>query len=82
MEHRNWRWVSRDTGDKRVDVWIGNEEPKVYRESDTVIFDCQTATIGEAFVSIPAKQFLALTGIDIQPGQCVKVEFTAKVLEE
>lgn len=76
MEHRKWRWVSRDDGEDTVDVWFGDQKPQPYEEDGVVIFEAQDNFLGFSF---PA--FVAITGIDIKPGQCIKIEFTAKVLE-
>ncbi len=67
-----WRWVSRDDGEDTVCIWDGKDKPEAFDG----IFDAL-----DSFVGVRNAGFLSLFGIDIQPGQCVKVEFTAKVLE-
>lgn len=75
---RKWRWVSRDKSEREefVDVWANKEKPSAYVEFGETIFG------GARYASICHAELLALTGIDIKPGQCVRVEFTAKVLED
>lgn len=70
---RNWRWVSRDADSDLVEIWGGEAMP-----------DCDDwLYVGDGHYCMMSHSFfLALTGIDIQPGQCVKVEFTARVIEE
>ena len=76
MEARNWRWVSRDSDSDMVYAFTEAKPPEPLEEDDAIIFD------GFILCSMLHDEFLALTGIHIQPGTCRKVEFTAKVLEE
>lgn len=69
---RTWRWVTRSYGSVCVRVWDGRKKPK--------------ATDGsfcgyEGHASICASQFKVCTGITVNPGDCLKVEFgKAKVI--
>lgn len=76
MEPRKWRWVSRDDRSNMLDVWDSEEKP----EWEDGYFCSEDDDHG--FTPICCKGFRALFGIDIKPGTCVRVEFTAKVLED
>jgi len=76
---RKWRWVTRDLPGGHcpgtVAIWASPERPKL---SGSSYFQAT----GRAAGSACPYEFGILTGIDVQPGQCIKVEFITKILEE
>lgn len=74
---RNWRWVTRNpknTSAQFVAIWLSQERPKMQAEIEIWLGR------GEK-VLVCAAEFKRLTGINIKPGECLKVEFTARVIE-
>lgn len=72
---RKWRWVTRGKGADYVDVWFGATKP--LQDFRGRYFD-NTLKV----VTVCARDFMAATGIKIKPGQCLKVDFSAKIIEE
>ena len=75
MEHRNWRWVSLDDVDTHVTIWEAADKP---RATDGQYYLPDSICLSVMHWSI----FRKLYGIDIKPGQCLRVAFTAKVIED
>lgn len=71
MAKRKWRWVSRDDDARMVDIWGKHMKPKKFGSN----------YIDSNFIMVCHKEFERLFGITIKPGEAVKVEFTAKVVE-
>jgi hypothetical protein len=73
---RTWRWVTRDGQDDLFNTFMDIHSHHVKPKWDGRNFHSEE---GAAWVCY--KEFKKLTGIDIQPGECVKVEFSAKVVK-
>jgi hypothetical protein len=70
-------WVSRDEGDgyeNTVDLWI--KEPVI----STGLW--YFTTNNNRLATICYKYFQQATGISIKPGECVRVRFSAEIVEE
>lgn len=74
---RTWRWVSAHepflTGvtNSYIRIWISKDRPPL---------DGKTGQHQRIVVS--CKEFKKLFGITIKPGECLKVEFSARIIEE
>ena len=73
---RTWTWVTRDSDDNEVCLWF-KARPKPKRDSTGCWW-----TRNNEWDSYCYKEFRRVTGLRIRPGQLLKVEFSAKVLEE
>ncbi len=74
-KRRTWRWVTRSHGTDFVDVWLHVDRPRmgefVWRQK-SFFAPCRV---------VCSKEFKAVFGITIPPGACVRVEFTARIVE-
>ena len=76
MKQRTWRWVSRNLQgnlDRLVDVWQKAERPML--AGKTWAGDSRSET-----VPVCASEFKRLFGFVPKPGQCLKVEFSARAV--
>ena len=69
---RRWRWVTRDSGTGFIKVWASHLKPDKNDLGDYR---------GGGFVTVCCDEFKLATGIKIKPSECLKVEFSAKVVE-
>lgn len=73
MAKRRWRWVTRDDDICRSHV------VEVKKSAKRPEFNGCYSGVSEA--DFDADAFAKITGITIKPGNCIKVEFSAKVVE-
>lgn len=74
MAKQRWRWVTRDEGSDFVFVWLSG---KVMPENND--YGCfYGAGLYEEFC---INQFAAVTGIRPSQSQCLKIDFTAKIIK-
>lgn len=71
-KRRTWRWVSRDANDPCLYVWSGKKKP----QNNCGVWQSEDGT----YVHVCGGEFKKLTGITIPEGECLKVEFTARVV--
>ena len=74
---RTWRWVSRDIGSDFVEIWFGGKKPILGFDAEG-----EFACANGACVSVCVDELTATIGREIQPGECVKVNFNLTVLED
>lgn len=74
-KQRTWRWVTRVAASRVIMIWKQTKKPRYDKYDGT--WNCDFFNFG---IVICHAEFLAVTGIDVQPGTCVKVEFKAKVI--
>lgn len=81
-KRRTWRWVTRDNendGDHDfLHIWESLAEPVDYGEEGGF---CPVADDCDNSVVVCAVEFKDLFGFVPRPGQCLKVEFSAKVVK-
>jgi hypothetical protein len=73
---RNWRWVTRDA-DHDADLVVIRHDP----ETPTYWPKGKFYEVIGPMHEVCADEFLDLFGFVPEPGQCLKVEFSAKVIE-
>lgn len=75
-KRRTWRWVSRGVGNDEVCIWTQRKKPKL----GLYAVGLWDPDVDGSFGKVCHKEFKKLTGITIPEGECLKVEFTARVV--
>lgn len=71
---RKWRWVSLCEANSGVAIlWSGIRKPT--KGEDGYFY-----SVGNDSISICVKHLREAAGLNIKPGECLRVEFTAKVI--
>ncbi|TXH17366.1 MAG: hypothetical protein E6R03_04125 [Hyphomicrobiaceae bacterium] len=73
---RTWRWVTRDASDTYYSKALAIHTHHAKPTCDQGVF-----FIEDGAMLACLEEWAKLTSIDIQPGECVKVEFSAKVVK-
>ena len=69
---RKWRWVTRDSRPGQTKIVV------VWQQLPRPVFSQDLMWWGGSKTCICYKEFLAITGVTIKPGEAKKVEFSAK----
>jgi hypothetical protein len=81
MSERKWRWVSRDGVNAVCPIWVWTSEERPVWDDELGVYVYGDDMDGE-IVHICEKEFAAIFGFVLEPRACVKVEFTARIVEE
>jgi hypothetical protein len=77
MKRRTWRWVSLSDRHTCVFVWDG-KKPSPRQAGSLPHWH---SPMINAVVVVCAKEFQRMFGFCPKPGECIKVEFSAKVIQ-